>query len=268
MRRVSRLPRHWCRGLCNSPAVFLLFMGLFIGAGASRPEANADASFEIDKMSTTRSGPALTRRHNQEIDVDSLLADADVKYASLGSLRAEFVQRIDVPLLNRSKEGRGVWSQRGRGNFRMDFDDPPDDILIADGTCLWQFEPSVRPDQVVSSALGYGVEVGSVDILGRLLSEARINYTGSYMGLEDVAGVSTHLVSLTPKGPSRHLNVIVWIAHSDGLVRRFQIQEENETVRTVTLSNLEPEIVLADSLFQFNRPSDATIFSTDEQCGQ
>ena len=79
-------------------------MGLFIGAGASRPEANADASFEIDKMSTTRSGPALTRRHNQEIDVDSLLADADVKYASLGSLRAEFVQRIYVPLLNRSKD--------------------------------------------------------------------------------------------------------------------------------------------------------------------
>lgn len=268
MRRASRLTRYWCRSVCDSPAVLFLFVGMFIGAGVSQLEANPNASFEIDQIPTTGSGPTLTRRHNQEIDVDSLLASADVKYARLGSLRARFVQRIDVPLLNRSKEGRGVWSQRGRGNFRMDFEDPPDDILIADGTCLWQFEPSVRPDQVVSSALGYGVEVGSVDILGRLLSEARINYTGSYMGLEDVAGVSTHLVSLTPKGPSRYLNVIVWIADSDGLVRRFQIQEENETVRTVTLSNLEPEIVLADSLFRFSRPPDAIIFSTDEQCGQ
>ena len=268
MRRVSRSARHWCRGACNSPVVLLLFVGLFFGAGVSRSEANPDSSFEIDKIPTTGGDPALTQQHNQEIDVDSLLASADVKYARLGSLRAEFVQHIDVPLLNRSKEGRGVWSQRGRGNFRMDFDDPPGDILIADGTCLWQFEPSVRPGQVVSSALGYGVEVGSVDILGRLLSEARINYMGSYIGMEDVAGVSTHLVSLTPKGSSRYFNVIVWIAHSDGFVRRFQIQEENETVRTVTLSNLEPEVALADSLFRFIRPPDATIFSTDEQCGQ
>ena len=267
MRRVRRSTRHWCRGACNSPEVLLLLVGILVGAGVARSEAKPGPSFEIDQIRTTGGDPSLTWRRNQEIDVDSLLAVADVEYARLSSLRADFVQRIDVPLLNRTKEGRGVWSQRGRGHFRMDFDDPRDDILIADGTCLWQFEPSVRPGQVVSSALGHGVEVGSVDILGRLLSEARINYKGAYIGMEDVAGVSTHLVSLTPKGSSRYLNVSVWIAHLDGLVRRFRIQEENETIRTVTLSNLEPEVALADSLFRFTRPPDATIFSADEQCG-
>ena len=230
-------------------------------------EYEPSPSFERDEIGMAGDIPVLTRRRKQEIDVDSLLAVADLEYARLSSLRANFVQRIDVPLLNRTKEGRGVWSQRGRGHFRMDFEDPQDDILIADGTCLWQFEPSVRPDQVISSALGDGTDVGSVDILGRLLSEARTNYDGVYMGMEDVAGVSTHLVSLAPKGSSRYLNVRVWIAGSDGLVRRFRIQEENETIRTVTLSNLEPEVPLADSLFRFTRPPAATIFSADKRCG-
>ena len=116
MRRVRRSTRHWCRGACNSPEVLLLLVGILVGAGVTRSEANPGPSFEIDQIRTTGGDPSLTWRRNQEIDVDSLLAVADVEYARLSSLRADFVQRIDVPLLNRTKEGRGVWSQRGRGH--------------------------------------------------------------------------------------------------------------------------------------------------------
>ncbi len=201
------------------------------------------------------------------MDLDSLLAVADQEYARLTSLRAAFTQRIENPLIGRTREGRGTWYQAGRRFFRMDFDDPPGDVYVADGVCLWLYEPSLHPDQVGTSLLEDGTEIGSVDILGRLLSEARTRYDGVYEGLASVAGTSTHHVSLTPRGPSQYVDVQVWIAESDRLVRRFRIEEENQTVRTVTLSSLEPQIPIADSVFRFTPPVGVSVFGADGRCG-
>jgi len=194
------------------------------------------------------------------VDVDSLLAVAQAAYDRLGSLRAGFVQRLEVPLLDRTSEGRGTWYQRGTGFFRMDFDDPPDDVYVADGTFLWLYEPSARPAQVIRSRLGTGAEARTVDILGQILSEARTNYRASYAGREEVDGVRAHVVELAPKGASRYRDVRVWIGVEDRLVRRFRIEEENGSIRTVTLSRLEPEVPLADSLFQFTPPAGVQVF--------
>ena len=76
MRRVSRLPRHWCRGVCNSPAVFLLFVGLFMGAGVSRPEASGGGSFEIDIYGRNEPTPRIRSLLNQpEIKVRGFVDD-------------------------------------------------------------------------------------------------------------------------------------------------------------------------------------------------
>jgi len=192
--------------------------------------------------------------------VDSLLAVAEAAYDRLTSLRAAFVQRLEVPLLDRTSEGRGTWYQRGTGYFRMDFEDPPDDVYVADGTFLWLFEPSARPEQVIRSRLGDGAEARTVDILGQILSEARTNYRATYEGQDEVDGVVTHVVSLAPIGASRYRDVRVWIGKADRLVRRFRIEEENQSIRTVTLSRLEPQVPLADSLFQFTPPPGVQTF--------
>jgi len=54
--------------------------------------------------------------------------------------------------------------------------------------------------------------------------------------------------------------VRVWVAAEDRLVRRFRIEEENETIRTVTLADLEPNVPLADSLFLFSPPPGVPVF--------
>jgi outer membrane lipoprotein-sorting protein len=198
----------------------------------------------------------------QEIDVDGLLSGAEDAYASLTSLRASFLQVMEVPLLERSSGGTGVWYQKGRNRFRMDFEDPPDDEIVADGTYLWIYHPSQTPRQVIRSELAReGTDSGTADLLARILSEARTSYTSSYDGRETVGGVEAHVVSLTPLGRSPYRLVRVWIAPGDRLVRRFQIVEVNESIRTVTLSNLEPNAALPDSLFRFTVPPGADVFS-------
>lgn len=201
------------------------------------------------------------RDAGQAVDVDALLGTADRAYAGLPSLRATFEERVEVPLLERVREGRGVWYQEGRNRFRMDYRDPPDDVLVADGRYLWVYQPSAQPDQVIRSTLASGTpEVGTADLLGRILAEARTAYDAGYEGTETVSGVETHVVSLTPRGPSDWREVTVWIAPSDHLVRRFRLEREDETTRTVTLSELEPGLPLADSLFRFEVPEGVQVF--------
>ncbi|WP_420635273.1 LolA family protein [Candidatus Palauibacter sp.] len=200
------------------------------------------------------------------VEVDSLLALADAAYVRLERLRAAFSQRIENPLLGRTREGTGTWHQAGRNRFRMDFDDPPDDIYIADGSCLWLYEPSLH-DQIMVSRLEEGVELGTIDILGRLLSEARTRYSAVDAGAEEIDGVETRVVLLTPRDlPARYVEVRLWIGISDRYVRRFRIREENETVRTVTLTRIEPQVPIDLSVFEYTPPAGVPIFPTDVRC--
>ncbi len=201
------------------------------------------------------------------VDVDSLLALANSAYASLGRLKAAFAQRIENPLLGRTREGRGTWYQAGRNRFRMDFDEPAGDIYVADGSCLWLYEPSLH-DQVVVSRLEEGVEIGSVDILGRLLSQARTAYDAVDEGVAEVGGVETRIVALRPRElPARYVEVRLWIGVSDRYVRRFRIREENRTLRTVTLAPLEPEARIDPAIFEYAPPEGVPVFPDDVRCG-
>lgn len=201
-----------------------------------------------------------------EVGVDSLLALADAVHAGLDRLRAAFSQRIENPLLGRTREGHGMWYQAGRNRFRMDFEVPADDIYIADGSCLWLYEPSLH-DQVMVSRLEEGVELGTIDILGRLLSEARTRYDAVDAGVEAIEGTETRVVALTPRQlPARYVEVRLWIGVADHYVRRFRVREENETVRTVTLTRIEPQAPIAPSLFAYAPPSGVQIFPDDIRC--
>lgn len=198
----------------------------------------------------------------QEFDVAALLTEAESAYESLASLRASFVQVMEVPLLERISSGTGIWYQKGQNRFRMDFEDPPDDEIVADGTYLWLYHPSQNPDQVIRAELGVeGTDSGTADFLARILREARMAYDAQYDGRERLEGAEMHVVTLTPNGRSPYRSVRIWVGTRDRLVRRFRIVEVNESIRTVTLSDLEPNAALADSLFQFTVPPGADVFS-------
>jgi len=229
---------------------------------APNPEApDPDGSRPVDEE------PGGVGDGPERVDVDSLLALANSAYASLDRLKAAFAQRIENPLLGRVREGRGTWYQAGRNRFRMDFDEPAGDIYVADGSCLWLYEPSLH-DQVVVSRLEEGAEIGSVDILGRLLSQARTTYEAVDDGTGEVGGVETRIVSLTPRElPARYVEVRLWIGVSDRYVRRFRIREENRTLRTVTLAPLEPEARIDPALFEYAPPEGVPVFPDDVRCG-
>jgi outer membrane lipoprotein carrier protein len=197
-------------------------------------------------------------------DVHALLGRAEARYDSLHSLRARFEQTIQVPLLDKSREGHGTWYQEGRARFRMDFVQPAGDLIVADGAHLWLYYPSTNPGQVVRTTLeGDPTGVAMVDLEGRIFREARSGYDAKSEGPETIDGITTCRVELTPRdqASTTYRKVRVWVGADDLLVRRFEITEENETVRTVTLSHLHPDVAIADSLFRFTPPAGVDVFS-------
>ncbi|HKK27294.1 MAG TPA: outer membrane lipoprotein carrier protein LolA [Gemmatimonadota bacterium] len=197
-------------------------------------------------------------------DVRALLARAEARYDSLRSLQASFEQVVEVPLLDQKREGRGTWYQEGRARFRMDFSEPPHDLIVADGTHLWLYYPSTNPGQVVRTSLeGDPTGTAMADLEGRIFRQARTGFDATLAGREKVAGVATCRVDLVPQpgAETTYRKVRVWVGTRDFLVRRFEITEENETVRTVTLSDLRPDAAIPDSLFTFHAPAGVDVFS-------
>lgn len=208
--------------------------------------------------------PAGTTASSCGGDVRALLARAEARYDSLHSLEASFEQVLEVPLLDQKREGRGTWYQEGRARFRMDFSDPPHDLIVADGTHLWLYYPSTNPGQVVRTTLeGDPTGAAMVDLEGRIFRQARTGFDATPGGREDVGGVATCRVDLVPQpgAETTYRKVRVWVGARDLLVRRFEITEENETVRTVTLSDLRPDAAIPDSLFTFHAPAGVDVFS-------
>jgi outer membrane lipoprotein carrier protein len=232
-------------------------------AGAEDPPGGEDAGMSDGGEATDRGGEGAGAP-DDPVDAAEVVRRAREAYDSLRTLRAEFRQVLEMRVFDppRRREGRGTWYQKKPSLFRMDFSDPEDDVIVADGSHLWLYYPSTHPDQVVRSDLqAPGRGSAMVDLQGRIFRLARTAYDPEYGGREEVDGEPAHLVVLTPRREdTSYRRVRVWVDTGSHLVRRLEFQDRSETVRTITLDELEPGVTLPDSLFRFEPPPDAEIF--------
>lgn len=199
--------------------------------------------------------PGLQATDSAEI----VLARASQAYEEVKTLRSEFEQLIEVPALEREKSGRGVVYQKKPNYFLMKFEEPHGDIVVADGEWFWMYYPSAQPDQVVRTPINRTPQGATLG--GQFLVRPSERYVATYVERDSVGGRPAHLLSLVPKFEAPYTLVRVWIDAEDYLVRRFEVHEENETVRTITLRDVEAGIDLPDHLFQFTVPSGVEVFT-------
>lgn len=188
-----------------------------------------------------------------------ILARAAEAYRAATTLRSEFVQKIEIPALETAKEGRGVVFQRKPNYFVMRFEEPKGDIVVADGQWFWMYYPSAQPDQVIRTAIDQTAEGATLG--GQFLVSPTERYVATYVQRDVVNHRAAFLLSLVPRFEVPYTLVRVWIDAEDYLVRKFEIREENETVRTITLSNVEAGIDLPQDLFRFSPPPGVEVFT-------
>ncbi|HEX6105694.1 MAG TPA: outer membrane lipoprotein carrier protein LolA [Gemmatimonadales bacterium] len=192
-------------------------------------------------------------------DAEAIVGRASRVYRSLGSLRADFVQVIDNPMID-SAESRGTLVQAGPGKLAMRFTDPPGEAVVIDGEYIWVYTPSTVPDQVIRMPMPSGGPVYGYNILAWLLDRPAERYEARYLRRETLAGREVDVVELVPAVPDLPFErAVLWLDRADALPRRLEILEPSGATRTLTLSRMRTNERVTDQTFRFQVPKGARV---------
>jgi outer membrane lipoprotein carrier protein len=204
----------------------------------------------------TASPPLLTGRAGLAAqDAQAIVGRSSRVYRSLSSLRAEFVQVIENPMID-SAESRGTLVQAGQDKLSMRFSDPPGEAIVIDGQHVWVYTPSTTPGQVLRLAVPSGGPVYGYNMLAWLLDRPAERYRAAFLRTDQLNGRSMDVVELVPAVPDLPFErAVVWLDREDALPRRLEITERTGSTRTLTLSRMQVNRSVPDRTFTFEVPS-------------
>ena len=188
----------------------------------------------------------------------SIMQRAEAANSAIRSLEADFTQVLTVPLLESTQRSRGKLYLSRPGKFSMRFTDPAGDLLVADGRSVWMYYPSTDRKQVIKASVAAAGE--EIDFHRQFLSNSAARYNASLGGTESVGGQQTYALTLTPKTRGPFTRAKIWVDTDDYLVRRFEMTEQNESVRRIDLANIRVNPTIAASIFTFTPPAGTQVF--------
>lgn len=196
----------------------------------------------------------------QVVEPLSLLEETAAFYEGVTRFCADFTQHLSVPLLGDERTGTGQMCQARPNKFAMRFSDPEGDLVVVDGEWIWLYYPSLDPKQVIRFAMADGA--GAYDLHKEFLEDPATKYDVTYEALDEVAGHQTHRLRLVPRARSSYEAAVIWIDQQEPVLRQVRIEDENGTVRTITLERIDLDpIALDDDWFTFTPPPGAQVIS-------
>ncbi|HEY0674297.1 MAG TPA: outer membrane lipoprotein carrier protein LolA [Longimicrobiales bacterium] len=187
-----------------------------------------------------------------------VLKRASAAYSNVRSMRADFVQRRENPLLGSTLTSRGILYQRAPDRFALKFTQPAGDIIVADGRYFWVYYPSVDRKQVIRAPASEE-GAGAIDLKAQFIGDPVQRFSHTYHGTEKLNGRTVHVLTLTPRRESGYKTLKVWVDALDSLVRRFLIVEPTGAKVEFQLSNLTINPTLGNEIFRFTLPPDAVV---------
>lgn len=177
---------------------------------------------------------------------------AAARYRDVHALCATYEQTLSVPLINKETRGAGRLCQTQPNLFAMRFTEPAGDVVVIDGTYVWVYLKSQDPETALRFPMASAP--GGFDFHREFLERPAEKYTATLEGTETVAGHETLHIRLEPLKKATYKSAEVWLDTGDHLLRRMRIVEENESVRTVTLSDISLGGKAPDGWFTFTPP--------------
>ena len=191
-------------------------------------------------------------------DATEILRRTERRADAIRTLEADFVQSLRVPLLNQNQNSAGKLYQRKPDRFLMRFTQPAGDVMVADGRYFWLYYPSTDRTQVIRTSIAKGG--GAVDLQRQFIGNAAARFVATLNRGEVVDGHDTHALTLVPRQASPYKVLRIWVDKDDYTVRRFEMTEENESVRRVELRNIRVNGTIPDALFRFTPPQGTQVF--------
>jgi outer membrane lipoprotein carrier protein len=184
-------------------------------------------------------------------DPFAILARARAAYDTVHTLRADFIQIVDNPMVGAPDTTRGVLYQQPPSRFTMNFSHPKGDRIVADGKYLWVYTPSSTPGQVIRTVLPATGGTGP-NLIGQFVEHSEQRYHASFVRTDSTAAAITdviHLVPMLTDQPYTEATVSITRA---GLVTRLDITETSGQHRVLIFSKHQLNGGLSGGTFRFS----------------
>lgn len=192
----------------------------------------------------------------QDLAVD-ILDKAAIRYGAVETICANFTQHLLVPLLGNERTGRGRLCQADPNLFAMRFSDPAGDLIVVDGESAWIYFPSNDARTVLKTSAERSA--GGRDFHREFLVDPEEKYVVTYEDTEIIDGHPTHRLRMEPRRPMSYRFATIWVDDGQPVLRRLRFEEENGSVRTITLENLVFGADPASDWFSFTPPEGALV---------
>jgi outer membrane lipoprotein carrier protein len=195
----------------------------------------------------------------QAQDASAIIGRSSRVYRSLSSLRADFTQIIQNPMID-STESRGTLMQAGEAKLSMRFSDPPGEAIVIDGQHVWVYTPSTVPGQVIRLAAPSGGPVYGYNLLAWFLDRPAERYKATLLRTDELNGRSMDVVELEPSVPDLPFEkAVLWLDRQDALPRKLDITEKSGSRRLLTLSKVQVNRPAPSGTFTFEVPKGVRI---------
>lgn len=183
-------------------------------------------------------------------DPFTVLARARAAYDTIHTLRADFVQIVDNPMVGAPDTTRGVLYQQPPSRFTMNFTHPKGDRILADGKYLWVYTPSTTPGQVIRTVLPSNGSTAP-NLIGQFVEHSEERYRARFVRADSGGGAVTDVIHLEPIQAGQPFTAADLSIARSGLVTRMDIMETSGQKRTLIFSKHQLNVALSGRTFRF-----------------
>jgi outer membrane lipoprotein carrier protein len=197
--------------------------------------------------------PALLAGQESE----AIAARADRALAALTSLQADFVQRVENPVLEKTEIGHGTLYYRAPGQYRIEYLYPRGDVVVDDGAWTWIYLPSSQPGQVIRQPADGSGGANPLTYLRDLRSRYAVNLAGA----ANISGELSDHLALEPRSDEAPFTEVdVWVGRETGLVRQVRTVTPDGVEKSYTFTALLRGAAIPETRFHFTPPRGVEIY--------
>lgn len=168
------------------------------------------------------------------------------------TLTADFTETVVNANAVTVKKSSGTVAIAKPGHFRWHYEEPYEQIIVADGKQLWMYDPALQ--QVTVSKQPQALASGPAALLAGTAGAGesfKVSGAGNKDGLE--------WLKLVPKSTDSNFKVLRIGLDSDGVIKALELDSRLGQTTRIEFSHVERNIEIDPSRFKFTPPDDADV---------
>ena len=191
--------------------------------------------------------------------VPEIVAAVESTYASVNSLKADFVQVSRSTSMGQETRQRGKVSLKRPRKMRWDFNQPDASTFVTDGATMWVY--SSANNQVIVSPVSGGAG-GMTQLLDDLNNLDEL-FTVTLVDAGGKEGKGSYILDLVPKAlPSNFKKLRLTLARNKYTPETVLLTDTFDNQVELTFSQVKFNQDIPDSMFNFQAPQGATVLNT------